>query len=154
MGIGNGQIRRIHEDDLAELVILCADHAAYEGSEFHESGQQCRLREALFGPRPVLYGWVVEAEPGLAGFMTATIDYATWPAEFFLHMDCLYLREPFRGRALGRQLIEQLQEFARKEKITLIQWQTPSHNERGIRFYERIGAQSKDKKRYLLDVPS
>lgn len=150
----HGQIRRVRENDLVQLVSLCGDHAAYEGSEFHENGQQQRLRAALFGPKPVLYGWVVETEAGLAGFMTATIDYATWPAEFFLHMDCLYLSEPFRGRGLGKRLMDTLMDFARDKKIALIQWQTPAHNDVGIRFYERIGARSKDKKRYFLDVRS
>ena len=149
-----GQIRRVREDDLPQLVQLCADHAAYESSEFHENGQKARLSSALFGSKPVLYGWVVEAEPQLAGFMTATIDYATWPAEFFLHMDCLYLNEQFRGQGLGRRLINELKQFARSNQINLIQWQTPSHNQAGIRFYERIGARSKDKKRYFLDVES
>ena len=152
--MSHGQIRRVQEDDLPQLVRLCGDHAAYEGSEFHENGQRQRLRTALFGPQPVLYGWVVEAEAGLAGFMTATIDYATWPAEFFLHMDCLYLSERFRGRGLGKGLIGKLKEFARERKIELIQWQTPTHNDLGIQFYERIGARSKDKKRYFLDVRS
>lgn len=145
-------IRRVRESDLPSLVVLCRDHAAYEGSEYHENGQKGRLHTALFGPQPVLYGWVVETGEALAGFMTATIDYATWPAEFFLHMDCLYLDEAFRGHGLGRKLIDQLREFARERRIKLIQWQTPPQNDLGIRFYERIGAWSRDKKRYFLDV--
>jgi ribosomal protein S18 acetylase RimI-like enzyme len=145
-------IRRVREDDLPSLVALCRDHAAYEGSEYHENGQKSRLHTALFGPQPVLFGWVVEADGGLAGFMTATVDYATWPAEFFLHMDCLYLSETFRGQGLGRKLIDRLREFAREKRIKLIQWQTPPQNDLGIRFYERIGAWSRDKKRYFLDV--
>ena len=148
----SAEIRRVREDDLPSLVGLCRDHAAYEGGEYHENGQKMRLRAAFFGPQPALYGWVVEDREGLAGFMTATIDYATWPAEFFLHMDCLYLDETFRGRGLGRKLIDKLREFAKERQITLIQWQTPVQNDLGIRFYERIGARSKDKKRYFLEV--
>jgi len=146
------EIRRVRQDDLLSLVDLCRDHAAYEGSEYHENGQKNRLAQALFGAHPVLYGWVVESQGSLVGFMTATIDYATWPAEFFLHMDCLYLSEAFRGQGLGRKLMYALSEFARKKNINLIQWQTPVQNDLGIRFYERIGARSKDKKRYFLDV--
>lgn len=152
MGIEKQQIRRVREEDLPALVKLCRDHAVYESSEFHENGQAVRLRTAFFGPHPVLHGWVVEGAEGLNGFMTATIDFATWPAEFFLHMDCLYLSEPFRGKGLGRQLMDRLREFAQEKKINLIQWQTPSQNDLGIKFYERLGAHSKDKKRYFLDV--
>lgn len=145
-------IRRVRETDLATLVVLCGEHAAYERSEFEENGQAPRLRAAFFGPQPSLHGWVVESEEGLVGFMTATIDFATWPAEHFLHMDCLFLREAYRRQGLGRMLIDQLRRFARERRINLIQWQTPVHNTDGIQFYERIGARSKDKKRYFLPV--
>jgi ribosomal protein S18 acetylase RimI-like enzyme len=145
-------IRRVREEDLATLVVLCGEHAAYERSEFQETGQAPRLHAAFFGARPVLHGWVVDSGEGLVGFMTATIDFATWPAESFLHMDCLFLREAYRRQGLGRRLIDQLLEFAREKQIDLIQWQTPVHNTDGIRFYERIGASSKDKKRYFLPV--
>jgi ribosomal protein S18 acetylase RimI-like enzyme len=145
-------IRRIQEKDLPELVVLCKAHAAYERSEFQENGQAERLRRAFFDPHPLLHGWVVEAGSRLVGFMTVTVDYATWTADHFLHMDCLYLDEEFRRQGLGRKLIDELKKFGRKENISLIQWQTPAHNVEGIRFYEKIGAHCKDKKRYFLDV--
>ena len=145
-------IRRIEEKDLPQLVVLCKAHADYERSEYHENGQAGRLREALFGPHPRLHGWGVESGNQLVGFMTVTIDYATWTADFFLHMDCLYLDEDFRKQGLGRKLIEELKKFGREKKIDLIQWQTPTHNVDAIRFYEKMGAHSKDKKRYFLDV--
>ena len=147
-------IRRVREEDMATLVVLCGEHAAYERSDFEENGQGPRLRVAFFGPQPSLHGWVVESEEGLVGFMTATVDFATWPAEFFVHMDCLFLREAYRRQGLGRRLMDQLRQFARENRINLIQWQTPVHNTDGIQFYERIGARSKDKKRYFLSVGS
>lgn len=145
-------VRRVKEHDLPALVGLCKDHAAYERSEFHENGQAGRLRVAFFGEHPTLHGWVVEWENQLVGFMTVTVDYATWTADSFLHMDCIYLREEFRKQGLGRQLIHELRAFGRERKINLIQWQTPVHNVDGIRFYEKMGAHAKDKKRYFLPV--
>jgi hypothetical protein len=34
----------------------------------------------------------------------------------------------------------------------MLQWQTPVFNEKAIRFYHRMGATSKDKVRFFLEV--
>jgi ribosomal protein S18 acetylase RimI-like enzyme len=150
MGVTHLRIRGADGHDLPQVLELCREHAAYEGSEYVADGHAGRLAAALFGPHPLLFGWVVDAGDGLAGYMTATIDFATWTGQHFLHMDCLYVREPFRGRGLG--LVETLTGFAHERGIELIQWQTPAHNQSAIEFYHRIGATSKDKKRYFLRV--
>jgi GNAT superfamily N-acetyltransferase len=95
---------------------------------------------------------VVEAQREVVGYMTATLEYSTWEAQVYVHMDCLYLREPFRGRGLGRGMIQVLRAFAAERNCRLIQWQTPVENADGIAFYERIGARSKAKRRYFLHL--
>ncbi|MFI0774554.1 GNAT family N-acetyltransferase [Streptomyces sp. NPDC021212] len=41
---------------------------------------------------------------------------------------------------------------ARDLGLTEIQWNTPAWNEGAVRFYERLGAQAKEKLRYTLSV--
>lgn len=144
-------VRSARAEDLPALIGLCREHAEYEGARYEENGQAARLGRALFGAPPVLFGWVVESADGLAGYMTATRDYATWAADFFIHMDCLYLRAAYRGKGIGRQLIHALIGFARDRQCCEIQWQTPPDNHIGIAFYERIGARSKVKRRYVMN---
>lgn len=149
------RVRRVEPRDLPELVELCRLHAAYEGCPYREDGQAERLAEALFGTPARLHGWVVEtpdrANAGLDGYMTATIDFATWSARPFLHLDCLYLRDTARRAGNGRALMERLQAFARERGLGEIQWQTPPDNALGIGFYERIGASARPKLRFFLD---
>ena len=146
-------IRPAARDDLPSLVQLCAEHALYEGAEFQNLENSSRLERAIFAAPPVLYAWVVTLPGTLVGYMTATLDFSTWGADFYVHLDCLYMQEPLRGQGVGLQLLRQLQQFARERGCRLIQWQTPADNTPGIRFYERIGARSLDKKRYFLECP-
>lgn len=140
-------IRPVRPEDLPELILLCREHAAFEGTECTEDGQLARLAHAFFAVPPALYGWVV-VDRCLVGYMTATREFATWPAAFFIHMDCLYLREPYRRKGLGRRQIEVLTAFSQEQDCELIQWQTPPNNILGIAFYEGVGAFSRDKKRF------
>lgn len=146
------EIRRLARADIPELIDLCREHAVYESAIYEETGQADRLADALFGAAPSLHGWFVLQSGAACGFMTATIDFATWTARSFVHMDCLYLRPEARGKGAGRALIASLRDFARQRDCDLIQWQTPPSNELGIRFYDGIGAVNKPKLRYFLNV--
>jgi len=140
--------------DLPELVELCALHAAYENAPYVADRQAERLAEALFHDTPSLFAWVARQPgvPGLAGYMTAVIEVATWPARPFVYMDCLYLREAARGHGLGRALVTTLSRFAAAQGLAQIQWQTPPDNALGIHFYAAIGATATTKLRFTLSV--
>jgi len=63
-------------------------------------------------------------------------------------MDCLYLRETFRGMGLGQRLIARLARFARRNSIAELQWQTPLWNDTAASFYRHLGATEQVKRRY------
>ncbi|MER5738143.1 MULTISPECIES: GNAT family N-acetyltransferase [unclassified Streptomyces] len=146
------EVRRIEPGHLDALLALCVEHAAYEKAEFTENGQVERWRSAFFAERPALHGWVALDDGRPCGFMTVTTDFATWSAQRFAYMDCLYLQEPYRGLGLGRVFLERLREFAAAEGCGWAEWQTPPDNETGIGFYRRMGARAKDKVRFSYDV--
>lgn len=69
-------------------------------------------------------------------------------------MDCLYLTETSRGHGLGPLLMAAVGAEAGRLGLPEVQWQTPAWNESAIRFYDRLGATSKEKRRYSLPVES
>jgi ribosomal protein S18 acetylase RimI-like enzyme len=144
-------LRPIQTADLPGLLTLCRDHAAYEGLNFSESDQIGRWQQAFFGPSPRLFGWVIEGTP-LQGYMTATIDFATWDARPFVYLDCLYLRPEARRSGLGRRLMTVLSHFAKAQGCAEIQWQTPPSNADGIAFYRALAARELPKQRFALSV--
>lgn len=79
-------------------------------------------------------------------------QFSTWDAAFYVYMDCLYLLDEWRGFGMGESLIEKIKEESKKLDCSLIQWQTPNFNTRAIKFYNRIGAYSKTKERFFLNV--
>jgi ribosomal protein S18 acetylase RimI-like enzyme len=146
------QVRPVEPGDLNALLALCREHAAYEKADFVENGQAGRWHAALFSGEPALYGWMATDGEEYCGFMTVTIDFATWSAEPFAYMDCLYLRETYRGRGIGRVFLDRLREFAAARQCGWAEWQTPPYNELGIGFYRRMGATAKPKVRFHYDT--
>ena len=143
-------IREFRDEDLDKLVRLCAEHAAYEGHDYNPAGKDRLLKEALLRDKPWLHCWVVTVNEEVVGYTTFTFDFSTWDCNFFLHMDCLYLEEPFRGFGIGREIVRRLLNVAREQNCINIQWQTPSTNKSAIEFYSRLGAQMKTKQRFTI----
>lgn len=142
-------IRALLPEDIDALLVLIGEHADYERSPFDSSGKKERLMEAIFAAKK-LHCWVVECNGVVEGFVSFTLDYSTWDAADFIYMDCLYLRAHVRGFGIGAQIITRLRTLAAELNFKNVQWQTPVFNETAIRFYERNGAQSRSKVRFVL----
>lgn len=145
-------IRDCNTNDLTKLVDLCQKHAEYEKVAFTSEGKEDKLKLALFADNPKLYCLIVELNAAIIGYATYTFDYSTWDAADFMHMDCLFLEDSARGFGIGEAIIEKLKQIAIDKNCSNIQWQTPTFNTRAIKFYNRIGANGKDKVRFSLPV--
>ncbi|HTH67481.1 MAG TPA: GNAT family N-acetyltransferase [Rhodanobacter sp.] len=145
-------VRRVSRRDLATLVVMCGEHAQYERAPHEPAGMAERLARALFATPPLLHAWVAEAHGELLGYATATVEFSTWQAHEFLHMDCLFVREGRRGDGIGASLLAAVVAAARRAGCTEIQWQTPDWNTDAARFYRRAGAIEKPKRRFFLQV--
>ncbi|MEM9381151.1 MAG: GNAT family N-acetyltransferase [Planctomycetota bacterium] len=149
-------IRELAPPDLPRLVELCREHAAYERAPWDSTDphREERLHDLfLAGSGPAVRGaqaWVVEAEGRLVGFATTSFDRSTWDAGRYLHLDCLYLEEPWRGKGLGRDLMTRAAQLAVELGAVNLQWQTPDWNEDAVRFYRRLGAGEARKLRFTL----
>lgn len=134
------------------LAALCIEHAAFEGVTLERAPDAASLHAALFGVAAPLLCRVAEMDGVIAGFATATREFSTWQADYYLHMDCLYLKPFARNHGLGVALARRMADDAVRLGCAGMQWQTPLANLRAAHFYRRIGAQSKDKLRFYLST--
>lgn len=148
----NYTIRVATKHDVHDIVELCKEHAAYEKAEYNEVGKAEKLAN-LLSPmiRPLFNCLLVESENKVIGFASYMYELSTWDADYYVHMDCLYLRPHARGFGIGEALMKEIAKAAAGSNIKVIQWQTPIFNERAIKFYYRIGAVPKEKLRLYLD---
>ena len=144
-------IRLVKREDIQQLVVLCAAHAAYEKTDYDPSYKEKLLLEHLFPLNETIKCIVVEQNGRLLGYSTVLKQFSTWDANYYLHMDCLYLKEEARSKGLGKLVMEEIKKYALKECCNL-QWQTPKFNTNAIRFYKAIGAEHKTKERFFWNI--
>lgn len=146
----NYQIRKAIASDINEIILLCAEHAEYEQANYSAEGKAEKLAAFLFGEKPRLFCLIAEIEGKIVGYSTYMLEFSTWDAGFYVHLDCLFLREFARGFGIGEALMKEVAAQAKAHDCEIIQWQTPVFNEKAIKFYYRIGGTSKEKIRFYL----
>lgn len=145
-------VRPIRKDEIDQLITLCHEHAEYENSHYTDTNKDKLLKKELFRENPVLKCFVAEDNGLIAGYTTFIVQFSTWDAAHYVYMDCLYLKEVFRGKGIGKQLLNVVTDFANRNGYSHVQWQTPADNAKAINFYKMIGAESKAKQRFFLPL--
>ena len=145
-------IRYVLPSDIKQLVVLCEEHAQYEKAKFINQNNASKLKQALFSKPSKLSCLVVENNDQLVGYATFMIQFSTWDSKEYFYLDCLYLREEYRGQGIGADLMQKVKDIALGQNCSSIQWQTPLFNKRAVQFYQRLGAESKEKIRFFWEL--
>jgi GNAT superfamily N-acetyltransferase len=151
-GPGDITIRSLESADLPALVALCAEHAAYERIPFSLDGMAARLEALCLGTRPRLNVRIAVCGDAPVGYASWSMEASTLSAALYAHMDCLFVREAWRGRNIGRKILDRVIDDARDADATRLEWQTPDWNIDAIRFYRRAGGQGQAKARFHLPL--
>jgi GNAT superfamily N-acetyltransferase len=146
------RVRAIERVDAEALLMMCAEHAQYEGEHFDRQSAAARLLQALFDDAPRLHAWIAQADGVPVGYATVAREFSTWAAREYLHMDCLFVRAHHRGSGVGAALLQAVVDFAERQQLREVQWQTPAWNTDAVRFYQRFGALEKPKIRFSLPL--
>lgn len=93
-----------------------------------------------FGPHPKFRAIIAEWDGQPAGYAVFFTSYSTWTGSG-LFLEDLFVREAFRGYGVGKALLCQVAEIARKEGYHTIRLDVLDWNESAIKFYKSLGAE-------------
>ena len=125
--------------DVPLLRRLIQELAEYERESQAVIITEDQLRHDGFGPDPKFRAILAELDGQPAGYAVFFTCYSTWTGSG-LFLEDLFVREPFRGRGVGKALLCQVAEFARTEGYHAIRLDVLDWNEPAIKFYKSLGA--------------
>lgn len=70
---------------MEDLIVLCAEHAAYERTDYAPEGKREALSAMLFAPDARLLCLVAEDGSGLIGYASFSVEVSTWDADRNAH---------------------------------------------------------------------
>jgi GNAT superfamily N-acetyltransferase len=137
------KIRPIKRQDAAEVGVMIKELAAYlrdlgDKTDFRFDAKAL-LRDG-FGRKRAIWGLIAEVDGKAAGYSLYHDGYETDQGSRIIYMTDLYLRPEYRGKGLGRKLIEAVKSAAKKRGAKKMFWTVYPPNQDARKFYSHIGA--------------
>ena len=138
--MADDRIRPATPDDVAALVQLVHELAAYEKlpDECHLTPEL--LHPALFGPSPAVFAHVAVVDGSVVGYTLHFLNYSTWEGVHGIYLEDLYVQPGHRGSGLGKALLLNLAQIAVRAGFARVEWSVLDWNAPSIAFYESLGA--------------
>jgi GNAT superfamily N-acetyltransferase len=135
------KIRKAIEADIPQLLPLMRELAEFERYADAFAITEEILREAGFRRSPAdFYCLVAEENARLTGILVYYFVAFTYRAKPNLIIKELYVAGSHRGKGVGNLLMKAVAQEAERTGCGMIKWWVAKWNERGIEFYQRLGA--------------
>ncbi len=132
-------IRPATAKDCPAMMELIKELAVFEQAPDEVTVSPEHFRESGFGDNPVWWAYVAEAGGNIVGFALYYVRYSTWKGQR-MYLEDIIVNEPWRGKGIGKLLMDKLIEVATEKKFTGMMWQVLDWNEPAINFYKRYNA--------------
>jgi GNAT superfamily N-acetyltransferase len=130
-------IRPATEDDLAELLAMVRELAAFESLSDQCICTEEDLRKVLFGPGAAVYDTVALDDDGsIVGHALWFRTFSTFMGKSGIWLEDLYVRPAHRRQGHAGTLMADL----RSRTEGRVEWEVLEWNEEAIDFYQRLGA--------------
>lgn len=132
-------VRPATPSDITLMHSLVRALAEYEREPHSVKITEEQLLRDGFGPNPYYECLIAEEDSQPAGFALYFPIYSTWQGPS-LHLEDLFVLPAFRGKGIGKALLNHVAAAAVKRGCARLQWDVLDWNQPAIDFYESIGA--------------
>jgi len=142
-------IRPANVHDAALLCSMIRELAEFEHELEWVTIREEDLARDGFGDHPRFRALVAEWEGQPAGYALFFGYYSTWVGRG-LFLEDLFVREAFRHRGIGKNLLAAVARIAVDEGCYGIHWEVLNWNENAIGLYKALGAEFRDQWRPVM----
>jgi GNAT superfamily N-acetyltransferase len=137
-------IRAATPADVATVLDLIGELAAYEREPDAVEATAAMISDALFGPAPVASCHVAELGGEVVGFALWYVTFSTWKGLAGLWLEDLFVRPAARGHGLGKALLQELAAVCAERGYARFEWWVLDWNVDAQGFYRSLGARPED----------
>lgn len=118
--------------------------AMYENLSHEVEASEADLKRDLFGSNPRIFCDIAEWDGQAAGFALWFYNYSTFRGRHGLYLEDLFVSPEFRGKGIGKALLQQLAARCAREGLGRLEWWVLDWNAPSIEFYRSQGARLMD----------
>ena len=133
------KIRKAVRKDCVRMMELIQELATYEKAPDEVTVSLTHFEESGFGPNPVWWAFVAEAQGVVVGMALYYVRYSTWKGQR-MYLEDILVTEDMRGQKIGSLLMDALIVEAKANGFNGVNWQVLDWNEPAINFYKKYNA--------------
>jgi diamine N-acetyltransferase len=137
-------IRAAKAEDSALIYALVRELAEYEDLLHAVDATEAMIAEALFSDKPRAFCDIVSWNGEDAGLALWFYNFSTFRGRHGIFLEDLFVRPAFRGKGLGKALLQHLAKRCVSEGLGRFEWSVLNWNEPSIAFYKAMGAEMLD----------
>ena len=128
------------ENDISLILDFIRGLAIYEKLEHELVATEDLIAENLFGDQPTAECVIARWDDQPAGFALFFRNFSTFLGKPGIYLEDLFVKPEFRGRGIGKTLLEKLASIAVERGYGRFEWSVLDWNEPAINMYKKIGA--------------
>lgn len=132
-------IRPARPGDEAAIVAMIHELALFERAPEQCTVTESQISAALFDDDAVASCFVAEVDGTTAAMALWFRNFSTWDGVAGIHLEDLYVREPFRRRGLARALLARLARECVDRGYSRLSWAVLDWNTDAIALYDAVG---------------
>jgi GNAT superfamily N-acetyltransferase len=137
-------IRKATETDVPLIFTLIKELAGFEKLAHDVTADEFILKESLFGKHHYAEVILAEYNDQPAGQALFFHNFSTFKGRPGIYLEDLYVRPEFRGKGIGKKLLEEVITLAKERKCKRVEWVVLDWNKNAIDFYKSLGAEAMD----------
>ena len=130
--------------DLADVVLMMREFAAYEDLLEYCTATEERLHRAMFADGAFVEGLIARDADKAVGYAIFHASFSSFRAERGLYLEDLYVDAEYRRHDLGRRMLSMIAARAVQLGYERIDFMVLDWNEPAVRFYLKYGAEKND----------
>ncbi len=141
MSVTSFSIRPAQPSDVAHIQAMILELAVFEKLEHQVVATEAMLHEGLFGAKPACEAIIGVENGEVVTFALFFHNFSTFLSRKGLYLEDLYVRQAYRGRGYGRQMLVALAQLALERQCGRFEWAVLDWNANAIKLYQGMGAQ-------------
>ena len=139
-------IRPANRHDMTAVAVMAGEFHAFIASiddsdpAFDIESTAAKLARSGFGSKPLFSSLIAEIDGEPVGYAIYNIGFWADSLQGMILVTDLFVREAWRSRGIGKQLMRQLAVIGKDEGCEMVMWTVWTRNEPARRFYEHLGA--------------
>lgn len=131
------KIREIQSSDYAAWLMLWQGYQDFYQTSLNDDVTQTTFQRFLNPDEPV-FCKVMEHEGKLIGFVHFIFHRSTWSVGNYCYLQDLFVDSTYRGKHIGKQLIEEVYRVANEAQCSRVYWLTHESNIGARHLYDQV----------------